>query len=270
MYKISEFADLLGVSPDTLRHYEKLGIIHPIKESHSSYRLFDDLDCRNILRSRWFRSLDLSMKETAELTNLGSLEKVTESLAKNRIELTAEINRLQGLVDKTDETLEICGRLKYSLNQTSWKTMPAFLRISQTHQNTLISSPHINQTVRAWMNCLPHTFFSCKMSGYEPYSAKTPEYNFGLAITSEDLDQLELPVPADAESIPASEAVEILIRLKEGDALSNGVLDRMENLAEIKNYRSTGTVYGRILFAEKSQDGMYNYTQLLMPVESID
>ena len=68
-YMIGYFASILGLTTDTLRLYEKHDIVSPQKDDHNHYRYFSDLDARNLLMSRWFRSAEMSLQETVVLVN---------------------------------------------------------------------------------------------------------------------------------------------------------------------------------------------------------
>jgi DNA-binding transcriptional MerR regulator len=43
-YQIGELSSLLGLSADTLRYYEKIGLLPPVTRSASGLRLYDDKD----------------------------------------------------------------------------------------------------------------------------------------------------------------------------------------------------------------------------------
>ncbi len=73
-YTISEFAELLGITVDTLRLYEKYEIIKPFKDKKNNYRYFDDIDARNMLMSRWYRSLEIPIQEAALLIRQASFD----------------------------------------------------------------------------------------------------------------------------------------------------------------------------------------------------
>ncbi len=61
-FKIGEISQLYGIGVDSLRYYEKLGLIHPVR-SESGYRLYSmhDLWCLNVIRD--LRGLDFSMEQ---------------------------------------------------------------------------------------------------------------------------------------------------------------------------------------------------------------
>jgi MerR family Zn(II)-responsive transcriptional regulator of zntA len=41
MYRIGELAEKVGVSPPTLRYYERIGLVRSSARSPSGYRLYD-------------------------------------------------------------------------------------------------------------------------------------------------------------------------------------------------------------------------------------
>ena len=48
-YKIGEVANILGVSADTIRYYEKAGIVYSKKDSSNGYRYFTPADIYALL-----------------------------------------------------------------------------------------------------------------------------------------------------------------------------------------------------------------------------
>lgn len=102
-YCIGEFSSLLGITRDTLRLYEKHGIVRPVKDHNNSYRYFNDLDARDLLMSRWYRSLQIPLQDVAELIKHSSIDAVSAKLKASRGQLEAEIRKSAMLLNKLDE-----------------------------------------------------------------------------------------------------------------------------------------------------------------------
>lgn len=64
--KISEAAKLLGISTDTIRYYEKEGVIYPKRISQNNYRDLDNKDVISLLACLYNRKIGYSMKESVE------------------------------------------------------------------------------------------------------------------------------------------------------------------------------------------------------------
>ena len=65
-YRIGEFAQLMGVSPDALRYFEDRGILVPERDPVNGYRYYS-IDCSpQITRFRLLRACGLSYEQTLE------------------------------------------------------------------------------------------------------------------------------------------------------------------------------------------------------------
>src|SRR5437868_1090074 len=95
---IGEVAKLLGITPKTIRHYHKVGLLAEPQRTESGYRLYSAGDLLRLQRIRRLQALGLSLKQIKTL--LGehvsgqerSLRDVLQSLL---TELTAEIQSLE-------------------------------------------------------------------------------------------------------------------------------------------------------------------------------
>lgn len=63
LLQISEIARLLGVTPKTIRHYHKRGLLPEPERSESSYRLYSADDLAALQRVRRLQSLGLSLQQ---------------------------------------------------------------------------------------------------------------------------------------------------------------------------------------------------------------
>ena len=66
-YKIGEIADLLGVTPEAIRYYEKNGIIEPERNPISNYRYYSAWDLNMLLRARTYHQQGFSMQEITKI-----------------------------------------------------------------------------------------------------------------------------------------------------------------------------------------------------------
>ncbi|MBP2620630.1 MerR family transcriptional regulator [Streptococcus panodentis] len=66
MYYIKEAAQLSGVSVKTLHHYDKLGLLSPLK-SENGYRLYSEADLERLQIILFYKYLGFPLKEIAEL-----------------------------------------------------------------------------------------------------------------------------------------------------------------------------------------------------------
>lgn len=87
-YKISEISKLYGIGVDSLRYYERLGLIHP-KRDTNGYRLYHLKDIYKLNLIRDLRSLDFSMDQIKAYLKDQSLDN-TQVLLEQELRLIQE------------------------------------------------------------------------------------------------------------------------------------------------------------------------------------
>lgn len=65
--KIGELATLTGVGVETIRHYEREGLMPPPARSESNYRVYDDAHVQQLSLIRHCRGMDMSLLEIRTL-----------------------------------------------------------------------------------------------------------------------------------------------------------------------------------------------------------
>lgn len=96
-YLVNEIAKFFGVSNDTIRYYDKLGIISPKKDEKNNYRYYsrEDLICFSYVFE--LKDLRLPLKQIDKMLNHNSLEYSAEVLEEHEHEIENQIEELKKL-----------------------------------------------------------------------------------------------------------------------------------------------------------------------------
>lgn len=70
MYRIGQIAKLADVTPDTIRYYEKLGMMSHDIRTEGGFRLYTEEDLRRLRFIRHGRQLGFSLEAIAELLSI--------------------------------------------------------------------------------------------------------------------------------------------------------------------------------------------------------
>ena len=104
--RIGEAARLVGATPKTLRHYEKMGLLKEAERSESGYRLYSANDLLRLHRIKRLQSLGLSLRQVSSVLGgedeAAVLRSVLEVL---RIEVNGRIGRLEERRDQIEGML---------------------------------------------------------------------------------------------------------------------------------------------------------------------
>ena len=116
--RIGDVARMCGVSPDTIRHYEKSGLLPGISRTANGYRLYSDADVRRVLLIRNALALGFRLRELSEILksrDSGRLpcRSVREAAVEKLAAVDAQIAdmkkfraQLQTVIDDWNEKLE--------------------------------------------------------------------------------------------------------------------------------------------------------------------
>ena len=102
-YTIKELSDLSGVSPRTLRYYEKMGLLSPTRNS-SGYRVYGKEQVDILQQVLFFRRLGLSLEQTADALSCAGF-RLQDALQKHLSYLYEERERLDQMIRTVQKTI---------------------------------------------------------------------------------------------------------------------------------------------------------------------
>lgn len=131
-YKIGEVAEYFGISRDTLRHYDKLGILSPPQKNENGYRIYSRADflCMSYIRD--LREAGVSLKDIAVLMKDGSIEKAEAIMQIRQSQIKKEITTLEYMYGVIED-YKLCYRnIISTLNQPEIIDLPRFVYLEIT------------------------------------------------------------------------------------------------------------------------------------------
>jgi DNA-binding transcriptional MerR regulator len=105
--KISEVSEQCGISADTLRYYERIGLLPPVNRSDSGIRDYSDLDVRRVEFIKCMRRAELPVEVLIryyQLVQQGdeTMDDRKAILVEHRAEVEARMAELQKTLDLLD------------------------------------------------------------------------------------------------------------------------------------------------------------------------
>ena len=110
--KTAEVSEQYGLSSDTLRYYERVGLIPPVHRNESGIRDYNELDLRRVEFIKCMRSAGLPVEVLIEYVRLvqqgdGTIEARKEILKEQRELLATRMKEMQKTLDILDHKLEV-------------------------------------------------------------------------------------------------------------------------------------------------------------------
>lgn len=83
-FTISQTAKIAGVTSETLRHYDRIGLVKPCKvDEWTGYRYYSQQEIVRLNTIHALRCMDLSLAEIKEILSYENFRKITEKVADN-------------------------------------------------------------------------------------------------------------------------------------------------------------------------------------------
>ncbi len=110
--KIAEVSESYSISSDTLRYYERIGLIPPINRDKSGISDYNEIDIRRVEFIKCMRNAGLPIEvliEYMELVQQGdrTIEARKEILKGQRDQLAAKIDEMQKTLDLLNYKIEV-------------------------------------------------------------------------------------------------------------------------------------------------------------------
>jgi len=110
--KIAEVSEQYGISSDTLRYYERIGLIPPVNRNESGIRDYSEIDVKRVEFIKCMRSAGLPIEVLIEYVGLylqgdQTIDARKEILKEQREKLVAKMAELHKTLDLLDYKIEM-------------------------------------------------------------------------------------------------------------------------------------------------------------------
>jgi DNA-binding transcriptional MerR regulator len=105
-YHIGELANVLDLSPRTIRYYEEIGLLNSIKRIEGGKRVYTDKDFQRLKFIQRLKHLGLTLSEMNELEDIYQIHRTNRKVLPRLLEL------LDTHAGKIDERIHNLNRLK--------------------------------------------------------------------------------------------------------------------------------------------------------------
>jgi len=110
--KIAEVSERYAISSDTLRYYERIGLIRHVNRGANGIRDYNEIDLRRVEFIKCMRSAGLSIEVLIEYVGLvqqgdGTIETRKEILKEQRELLLVKMKELQKTLDILDHKINV-------------------------------------------------------------------------------------------------------------------------------------------------------------------
>ena len=264
-YRIGEYAKKMGVTPDLLKHYEKIGLLKA-QTSENGYRYYPFSESVALLECFSLRNYDMPLQQIRDLMYGGSLTDLREALAERAEALRRRAAMEQAMVreyEAFDRLLKrMDGRGVYMLIEE--REGVYFLPHSKRHD--FLEDSRIQEILPRWIEWMP-LVKSCRRIGYQADRDCLREAYWGLAVPETPAKEHGIPINGAVEYLPGGRRMICHYRLELTPELSpNAVWDRVQKEISRSGITPSGPVLQTVYVSLFSPDSRMTCGSYSVPI----
>lgn len=117
MLTVKQLSSMAGVTPRTLHHYDRIGLLKPSRIGDNGYRYYGEDAVLKLQQILFYRELGMPLDEIKKIMGRRDFEILT-ALENHKLELSKKVTRLEHLIVTVDNTLlHLKGQKKMSDKQ---------------------------------------------------------------------------------------------------------------------------------------------------------
>lgn len=182
-YKIGDLAYLFSLSAESIRHYERQGLIHPQKSEGSPYRHYSAWDLAVLSACRHYRALGFTLEDSAHMLDNHQPAAVLEDLRAREQEIEQEIARqcrtlrtLRAWRTEAGASCELLGRFELRENVST-------LFLPYQYGDALAQDEEQLSCVRDWLRHIPYVYVGMLI----PLGSRPDEAPFTVGLCMADV-----------------------------------------------------------------------------------
>lgn len=273
-YQINDLSKILNVSPETIRYYEKKGIITPSRDPVSNYRVYDAWDVFSLLDNTLYKKFGFTTKEYEELISSNGL-KTIDTIFENKVEILEKEIKLKEMILEWAKTWQSnINKISLNIGNVWFQQLPDmyFIRVGNQHSGDDVSDYVIPiEGMAQQADLMPFIIPTISTNVRKMNYTGNVTVERGGIIQKKYIDSLNYDLKGSYTFIPKQIYMVYCIDIGDiGEFDWQMLRDLIMNVKKNK-YESSGDIYGQFISRTKTKDGKYSrIVEFIIPVDKID
>lgn len=239
-YTIGELAKILGITPETIRYYERKGIIAPIHDEKTNYRYYTTWDLHMIIRARYYLGFGLTIDETSKILQKRTLEEIDDVLDNQEKIIEQNIIYNMNLLKKMRTNRALINN--FEEKNLTLRTSPGIFRIDTQKCYTLDLSEQEKEELKQFTQYVPFIFSTALF----PKEHKETEY---------------------VHYYPPRTCLYMSFSSRSSQILTYEVLEPAFEYMKKNNLELDGDIFTQIVSMWKPEEEYFNWHNIWIPVK---
>jgi len=262
-YKSGDVQKILGVSVETLRYFESIGLIKPQRNISNNYKYYDTLDLNKIVAYKFYRGYEFSLDESLNIirfTNENVLSKINEKIEDIKEKCIYYENLLMRIED-LKKSFEYANLVEDFCIVDSPEVL---LYYNQTNDE-FETDEMILDTTKRYLDYLPFVYLAVHISQHGDKLGE--DIHFGYAVNTKYKHVIKKLHNSLGEIYPSKKCIHTIITTTNSDLLTNKSLKPVMDYIEKEGLCLNGDIIGWIINEEVLSNYKLRHFELWIPIK---
>jgi len=269
-YRISQIAQLLGVTSEAIRFYEKKGLLHQSREDESGYRYYTTWDLHMLLRIRVYKQLGVPLADIARLLREESndLSLFNQTIEEQRRALKEQLLMDQKRLERLDDLSRFIAMVEHFDPQRPFQecTQEGIYLLMNQKLDMLQMVPEVQQEFKKW-TVNPLFVFSSGVCAYEDLQANKELMAFGIGINEKYADLLGICENDIVRYYPPRRCLHTLFASSSEDPLDYQKIRKLVDQVEAMRFELNGDVTTHTILTTQPGNTYHNWHGIYIPIK---
>lgn len=265
LYKIGDVANLIGITPEAIRNYEREGLIKPQKDENSGYRYFSSWDMHILINTRQYRQFYYSIADIYKIFSEDEYE-ILDIVKKQEDIIQDIIFQNMILLKYIRKSKQVFREALDYIDKFKIVQSPGVYRIDMQNGYNLLPDKDIIKIARSWIENPPF-YYSSALFREEDIKNKLDRFSFGLCIEKEYFDLLNMKNNENIRYIESKYCLYTVFLSSTDEVLGLNKLKPAFNYMKTKGLKHKGDIFTRVLFTKKVENKYITYHETFIPIE---
>lgn len=265
-YKINEVSKITGIPVDTLRYYEKIGVITPKINETNRYRYYTAWDINFIFDYNNYRKLEYSSKDALHFVHEATLDEQVDMLHQKSAFYDNQIDRYMRLQIRNEEIIRQISMVPESLNKVSLEQVSASRFICYRENYEFYGFKEYMKEIHAWLQKIELTENAIILPREMLLNRTENQYQWALLAREEDFEELSLPASDNTGRIEAGICVKIMVEAGGEGTFHYSLLDPAMEYIKRHRFKLCGDPYGVLMIRSHDESRIQRYFTFYLPI----
>lgn len=263
-YTAKDVSQIMDINRETLRYYEKSGLISPEIDEKNHYRYYDDWDFNYLGECKRYRALGFSIEEIREIFQRDNLSEFTEKMERKQEEYLKKLRFYESVSEQNERYIRKLKKIADHCNLCEVVKTPKRYFVPNRKNFDYKCAFEKQATLNKLMDSFAFIEATILITRKE-FQKKSETFFWGFSITEEMAQNLQITTEGMQE-LPGCQAVYSIVDAGERWNFSYNLLGKIQKYIEENQFELMGDIYGNLLTRIKEEESLHRYIEIYCPV----